>query len=66
MDKIESNDIPDNKLLWWVDIQERQIVDIIEMDIEKAVDKILEAAGISSHTDKMNMLIEKYRNKRLR
>ena len=62
VDKMERSDIPDEKVLWWVDIQERQIVDIIDMSIEKAVDKILEAAGISSHTAKMNMLIEKYRN----
>ena len=31
MDKIEKSEIPGDKLLWWTDIQEHQILDVAEI-----------------------------------
>lgn len=63
MDKIENYEIPDDKLLWWTDIQEHQILDIADLDCDQSVEKILEATGISTHIEKMNLLIAEYRNR---
>lgn len=59
LDKIDDNDIPVDKVSWWIDIQSHQILDG-SMEISKLVEKTSIALGIQCHEDKMNKIIEKY------
>lgn len=61
MDKIESDMIPYDKVPWWIDIQEHQSIDVTDLPCDKAAEKILEAVGVASHEEKMNLLIKEYR-----
>lgn len=61
MDNIKSSEVPYDKVPWWIDIQERQCMDISnKTSIAEQSAEILKALGLSSHEEKMNSLIKKY------
>ncbi len=49
LDEIHEKDIPPNKIMWWIDIQDRQNIDVVGiMDPDRATSKILSALPDSS------------------
>ena len=63
LDEIEKNDVPVNKVSWWIDIQEQQCINLVGVtDYAQIVKKITEALGVATHEDKMNQMIVNYRS----
>ncbi len=62
VDEIERKDIPDSKIPWWIDIQDKQSLSIVGIkDPAEAASFILSELGMKSHEDKMNKLIANYK-----
>ena len=60
LEKIEKEDVPINKLSWWLDINENQCIDLRSV-FNEASEKIMDAIGISDNTQVMNSLIKQYK-----
>lgn len=62
LDAIENKDVPYDKVPWWIDLQERQsIVAAGVDDLDAIANRILKAIGMHSHEEKMNLLIQNYK-----
>lgn len=62
MDEIANKDVPYEKVPWWIDIQEKQNINIFNInDLSKISEEILNALGLATHEDKMNQIIMNYR-----
>lgn len=62
VDKIEKEDIPINKLSWWIDIQENQCIDLKDRSLDDEPARIImEGIGYTNHNLIMNSLIQQYR-----
>ena len=61
LEKINKDDIPIDKLSWWIDINEMQCLDTSNvLDLVKIVDLITNKIGLSSPKEKMNQLLANY------
>ena len=62
LDSIKNEDVPYDKVPWWIDIQEKQNIHLSDIDdLSKTKTEILSALGIVTHEDKMNQIIMNYR-----
>lgn len=61
LDEIKKEEIPVEKVAWWIDINEKQCINGYEfIDTPKLVEKISSSLGIQNHEDKMNKIIDRY------
>lgn len=60
IDKIEEDEIPLAHLSWWIDIQEKQCMQVADKDTSILVDTILKGIGYGSNQEKMNTLFSSY------
>ena len=59
LDTIRDEDVPTEKIPWWIDIQEKQCIEGTE-DIAKLAETISAALGVQTHADKMNRIVALY------
>lgn len=63
MDKIENKNVPFDKVPWWIDLQERQSIDVSDTtDIDVIVSRISQAIGMQTSEERMCHLIENYKS----
>lgn len=61
LDDIRDQEVPYDKVPWWIDIQDRQSIPAADVtDLDKLTQRILSALGIQSHEEKANALIARY------
>lgn len=61
LDEIKKEEIPVEKVAWWIDINEKQGINGYEFtDTPKLVEKISSSLGIQNHEGEMNKIIDRY------
>ena len=61
LDEIKKDEVPTEKVAWWIDINERQCIDGYKYaDIPHLVEDFSHSLGIQTHEDKMNKIIARY------
>ncbi len=61
IDKISAEDIPVEKISWWIDICDNQTVNLFESkDIYAMIERLSMLLGVQTHEDRMNMIISAY------
>ncbi|MBP3436537.1 MAG: toll/interleukin-1 receptor domain-containing protein [Clostridia bacterium] len=61
LDRIANEDVPVDKVSWWIDINEKQCIDGFKhTSVPSLVEDFARALGIQTHEDKMNKAIEQY------
>lgn len=61
LDRIREEDIPEEKIPWWIDINDNQTVNLFEVtDIDKIIERLSRLLNIQTHENRMNLIISKY------
>lgn len=61
LDEIKNEEVPLEKVAWWIDINEKQSINGYEyVDIPRLVEAFAVSVGIQTHEDKMNKIIDCY------
>lgn len=61
VDQIKEDDVPIEKIPWWIDINENQTINLFEISyINIMVEKLSVLLGVQHYEDKMNIIINKY------
>ena len=61
VDQIKKEEVPDKKVSWWVDIMEKQTVNLFETnDLSKNIDKLAKLLGVERPEDRTNKALVKY------
>lgn len=61
VDQIKTEDIPIEKIPWWVDVSDNQTINLFEVkNICAVVERLSMMLGVQKHEDRMNMIISAY------
>lgn len=61
LDEIKNEEVPVEKVSWWIDINERQCIAGYQYaDVPTLIEVVAHSLGIQTHEDKMNKIIGRY------